>query len=396
MRMLIIGRADPRSGFGRVACTLQRELAGLGVEVDLLDSQTKVERTMAGSSQTELRHWPGGNLDDRLKQLDPEAVLFTGDAWAYPLTRRLLRSALPRASIVAYYVFEYAFESAFLGEALADLDHVVTPTRWARDLVRRQPGFDRTTPVSVIPHGVDRQRFFPLCPRAGRASLRSRDRGALRRKLFPDRPEIRDSYLVLNGNQNVRRKRLDLTLRGFRRFSRGIDWDSRLVLLSDPAGRTVDLRPLIRKLGLANRVVRPDLGGPSGKMSDAVLNELYNACDVGLNTAMGEGWGLVSLEHAATGAAQVVSDLPSLAEIWGDNAPRIPSQPRPMGGSCRQTFRVVTAGAVARHLEEVYRGQTRWSSRAFEHARSREFCWSRIAERWLEVVMRTIRARRAA
>ena len=31
---------------------------------------------------------------------------------------------------------------------------------------------------------------------------------------------------------------------------------------------------------------------------DEALNLIYNACDVGINTANGEGWGLVPFEHA--------------------------------------------------------------------------------------------------
>jgi len=44
----------------------------------------------------------------------------------------------------------------------------------------------------------------------------------------------------------------------------------------------------------------------SAGLDDRELNLLYNACDVGLNTASSEGWGMVSFEHAATGAAQIV------------------------------------------------------------------------------------------
>lgn len=46
------------------------------------------------------------------------------------------------------------------------------------------------------------------------------------------------------------------------------------------------------------------------------LNKVYNSADVGLNTCIGEGWGLVNTEHAATGVAQVVPDHTSLKEIF--------------------------------------------------------------------------------
>ena len=61
-----------------------------------------------------------------------------------------------------------------------------------------------------------------------------------------------------------------------------------------------------------------------GDLSDADLNRLYNACDVGINTSMGEGWGLVSCEHGAAGAAQIVPDHTGCAELWRGRGELIP------------------------------------------------------------------------
>jgi glycosyltransferase involved in cell wall biosynthesis len=47
-----------------------------------------------------------------------------------------------------------------------------------------------------------------------------------------------------------------------------------------------------------------------------MLNIIYNAADVGVNTCKGEGHGLVNHEHAACGVAQVVPNHTSLKEIF--------------------------------------------------------------------------------
>jgi len=47
------------------------------------------------------------------------------------------------------------------------------------------------------------------------------------------------------------------------------------------------------------------------------LNKVYNAVDVGINTADGEGWGLVSFEHGACGVPQIVPNHTACADIWG-------------------------------------------------------------------------------
>lgn len=54
--------------------------------------------------------------------------------------------------------------------------------------------------------------------------------------------------------------------------------------------------------------------------SDETLNQIYNCCDVGINTADGEGWGLVPFEHASCRKPQVVPNHTSCADIWAEAA----------------------------------------------------------------------------
>ena len=402
MRMTILGHADRRSGFGRVSSTLQRELADLGVDVDLLDPRSKTVAAVSAASpgdEPELVRWTS-SLQDQLRVLRPDVLLSIGDVWAYALARRVLREALPAVPAIAYFVVDHELTSPFLGRAFADLDYLVAPTEWGCGLVRRLLGrrCDRIR-ISVIPHGVDRRRFFPIGAEHENGCRRLEVREQLRRKLFPQRSDIWRSFLVLNGNQNVPRKRLDLTLYGFRRFAETARGDVRLVLHGDPASQEQDLQPLIRSLGLQDRVVRLSAMGSRAKVSDATLNELYNACDVGLNTAMGEGWGMVSLEHAATGAAQVVTDLPSLAEIWCGAALPIPVDKQKMHGPHEQTCYVATPDDVAQCLQRAYFDhlhENDGSRRAFEHACRPEFSWSRIAAQWYEIALQVIASRCAA
>jgi glycosyltransferase involved in cell wall biosynthesis len=51
------------------------------------------------------------------------------------------------------------------------------------------------------------------------------------------------------------------------------------------------------------------------QMSDFEINVLYNACDVGLNTCEGEGFGLCQFEHAAVGCPQVVANIGGFKEF---------------------------------------------------------------------------------
>jgi glycosyltransferase involved in cell wall biosynthesis len=51
------------------------------------------------------------------------------------------------------------------------------------------------------------------------------------------------------------------------------------------------------------------------QLSDKDINVLYNACDVGINTCEGEGYGLCQIEHLAVGAPQVCPKIGGLQEF---------------------------------------------------------------------------------
>jgi glycosyltransferase involved in cell wall biosynthesis len=120
----------------------------------------------------------------------------------------------------------------------------------------------------------------------------------------------------------------------------------------------------------------------AGALSDADLNRLYNACAVGLNTSAGEGFGLVSFEHAAAGVPQVVPDHAALRELWGDAAelagPVTPiattHTPLRMGEVAIEGV----AAALARLLDDPvhYRAAAR---RGLERVRRPDLAWARVA-----------------
>ncbi len=70
---------------------------------------------------------------------------------------------------------------------------------------------------------------------------------------------------------------------------------------------------MIRKLDLAevgNRMILINTSGGT-VYTDVAINDIYNMCDIGVNTSEGEGYGLCQLEHLQTGAPQIVTDVGS-------------------------------------------------------------------------------------
>lgn len=52
------------------------------------------------------------------------------------------------------------------------------------------------------------------------------------------------------------------------------------------------------------------------QLSDRDINIMYSACDIGLNTCEGEGFGLCQFEHAAVGCPQVCPNIGGFKEFF--------------------------------------------------------------------------------
>ena len=130
-----------------------------------------------------------------------------------------------------------------------------------------------------------------------------------------------DLFRVFNGNRNQFRKRIDITCEAFAKFA--VDKpEARMYLHMGLKDQGWDIMPLfsreMRKQGLDpnGRIIMTTNTQDPPNVEVDMLNTIYNACDVGVNTCKGEGWGLVNFEHAACKVAQVVPNHTSCKEIF--------------------------------------------------------------------------------
>ena len=82
---------------------------------------------------------------------------------------------------------------------------------------------------------------------------------------------------------------------------------------------------------------------------------MSDAGSIGINTSMGEGWGLVSCEHGAAGAAQVVPDHTGCAELWRGRGELIPVARSYVPEFSPLEMGEVSPEDVAQALEALYR-----------------------------------------
>jgi len=326
-----------------------------------------------------------------IEEINPSLLFILHDIWTFEYYLRLLGPYRDRLKIVGYIPIDGKIINEEDAAPLEQSDCVVAYTQFAQSefeqafqrLREKRGGGDFPT-VEVIPHGVDRDRFFPL-PELVQAALATRGRASAKRSVFGDFPDLDDSFVVLNASRPDKRKRLDLTLAGFAKFAAGKPANVRLCLHQAIRGEAEEqqMALLIRQYGLKDRVFLNPLAG--NIVSDDDLNLLYNACDVGINTAMGEGWGLVSFEHAAAGAAQVVPDHTACSEIWRGRGELIP-----LAKSYIPEFSILEMGEVSvegvvQALENLYRNpqqHQRLAQAAFAVTQKAEYSWDSIARQF--------------
>jgi glycosyltransferase involved in cell wall biosynthesis len=118
------------------------------------------------------------------------------------------------------------------------------------------------------------------------------------------------------------------------------------------------------------------------------LNLLYNACDVGINTGLGEGFGLPNAEHAATGALQIVPDHSALTELYQDCGILVPANILFTLDGISTTAKMVAIQDVVKALELVYNNKdlyTQKSKLCYEKFTSEKYSWKYITEQWIQL-----------
>jgi len=204
--------------------------------------------------------------------------------------------------VVTYFPVDAKPLEAKWCNAIVERTTPVAYTEFGRRAILKQTGANAD--IKVIQHGIDTKIFFPV------------DMLEARRELEGMTPE---SFVVLNSNRNQPRKRIDLTIKGFAKFAKGKPQSVKLYLHMGRLDAGWDVIALCERYGILNRLLLTSLElSPSNYVSDERLNIIYNSAYIGLNTSMGEGWGLCSMEMAVCRKAQIVSDCSANTELYGD------------------------------------------------------------------------------
>lgn len=169
---------------------------------------------------------------------------------------------------------------------------------------KREAGEPKTI-LSYVPHGVEETTFRPLT---------SEELGDFRSKVFNGEDV---EFAVLYNNRNIARKQLNSVILAFRDFFRAIGKEKgdkcRLVLKTQPVDENgIDAFATLRDLAPELKVVMAP-----GTLSPEDLNKLYNCCDVVINLASAEGFGIGTLEGLMAGKMIIANVTGGLQDQMG-------------------------------------------------------------------------------
>lgn len=389
-RILIVGSAKPTTGFGRVIRSLADSLGDtydihvLGYDV-FEAMQTERWTLHPGKKVDVFGLGQLGALHDCLRA---DLTLFVNDYWFVNAFLASLKRCRYRGKRAAYVPVDARLLDVRVLDPLQELDGLAVYTDFARRILfdsYRAEGKEVPAILShihVIPHGTSTEMFHPLLSWDA-SSIAEINRRKARKALLGTEQGV-DGFWVLNANKNSLRKRLDRTMAGFALFAHNKPPDVRLYIHAGRQDTGYDLQRLARNLNLGERLITSADTYLHPEVAAEKLNLIFNACDVGINTAVGEGWGLVAFEHAATGAAQVVPRHSAFAELWSDAAVFMePEAPIRFGGFLEG--HEVSPTEVAAALEKLYTDQNylaRMSQAAYTNATRPEWSWTRVALQW--------------
>lgn len=318
------------------------------------------------------------------RELEAASVLLLNDVYLlknYEQTWLPLKKSGTR--LVAYLPLDGQITDASIIKDCLFPDKIVMYSQWAVDEMKTAytqyssaNTASKLPDISFIYHGVDQNLFMPAD---------EMQQTLIKQEIFSTQEDAAQAIFILNANRYNERKDLEATIAA---FAKALPFCEKPVYLclhtpNLPVILQNKLSGIIANSGCSDRIILNPLGNEY--VSEKALVKLYQACSIGVNTSLGEGWGLISFEHAACGAAQIVPGHTTPAECWKDvalltdtaNPVKLPTNPFQM----YQVDADVLTKQIARLVNDNgYRVQM--AARCQQHTSAEIFNWEYIAAQW--------------
>jgi glycosyltransferase involved in cell wall biosynthesis len=250
-------------------------------------------------------------LPDFIRRKEPDVVMIYNDLSVVSrFLEEIRKSGIPRTFKLWVYcdqVYNTQMQP-FLDILNRDSDLVFTFSNGWKKCLKEQ---GITRPIDVITHGFDKDKFFPIPRELARKQMN-----------LP-----MDRFIILNLNRNQPRKRYDILMMAFVELL--VKYPTKPIYLFCVCDKGEkggwDLFGLfkreltLRKVPVEHYADRLMVSSVDMVFRDEDINMFYNAANIGINTADGEGWGLCNFEQMGVGIPQVVPDIGGFKEFCTNN-----------------------------------------------------------------------------
>ena len=280
MKLLWLSELGTGSSFSRVTEEMATEIHKLGHEIHVISKYPEVKTKYTYMFKT----WFNGEIK---RDEFYDVLIFLGSTDDAISMIGLFKEVSAELKC-CYCPIEFKNNKC---EKLNFYDKIFTMTEFGKQVI------NIPSKTFIINHGSSAGSFFKLNRKLCRK--RCREYGI----------NIEDGdFVIFNGNRNEYRKRLDLTIKSFLKFKETVCPHAKLLL---HCGKYESKDPSIIMTSQHSKTEEHP------NFTSGFLNIIYNASDIGINTSLGEGWGLVSFEMASIGIPQVVPNFSSYPEIFG-------------------------------------------------------------------------------
>ena len=345
--------------------------------------------------------WGFSRFINMVAVIKPDIIFILNDPWVIQKYLSLIIEAKGRVKdiekipVVVYFPVDATEHDPHWFRDYNELVHkVCVYTEFGKQVIL-ETGAINPAIVKVIPHGTDNTTFYPLKDKVNASGDVIKSGMQLAREaILPvtKQPELLNSFIILNANRNQPRKRIDITLKAFAEFAKDKPKNVKLYLHMGTQDMGWDIIKLAVRYSFDERLIITSHNPSLSWVSDEKLNLIYNACNIGLNTSMGEGWGLCSWEHAATGKPQIVGDHSVSHELWGDDALYIPAIADHLYEVTHTCGKVLSIEGTAAAMEEAYQdwlkgGEklSQMGNNSYERVRQAKYKWKNIAKKFEKV-----------
>ena len=230
----------------------------------------------------------------------PDVVLIYNDAYVCSQYIKIINQSKINPKIVLWLdqIYDYQHPD-FVNIINHNVDHLCTFSDYWTDNARLHH-YDE--PITSIRHCINPPPC-ELTPQEAKTKLK-----------------IPPHFTFLNLNRNQTRKRPDLTIQGYVLFLKEHHDAKTTLFMGNTTDNTYDLKGIFtHQCMLAGIVPREDAFVINEiRLTDEQVTFLYKACEVGINTCQGEGYGLCNYEHAWYGKPQIVSNVGGLRDYFND------------------------------------------------------------------------------